>query len=301
MQWATEHGHPVAALRIASLVPFIHNRADRRAAITECLEAAEAVGPVDDLAAGEAWAAVGNTAFEQGDAQASLDANRQAASHFDAAGRSRLAAWSYYLSIHSAWLAGLSEEVDRLIPDVIGRFRDEHDDMGLGYCLWVASLRNRDLAEAAHMAEEADRLLREATVPMGIAHNVEGRAIIALERGDLAAAGVFVSEAVGRFASYENLGCTAHALEAAAVILGRTDAPPSLAVQLIAAAEEFRQQSGQGHRPWEIRARIGSLEDHLARLSEEERAWSYETGSEFDLPTAARVAIEALRSATGPT
>jgi hypothetical protein len=111
------------------------------------------------------------------------------------------------------------------------------------------------------MADEAHRLLRQASVPMGVAHKVEGRGIIALERGDLEAACAFVSQAVQMFASYENLGCTAHALEAAAVILGPDDSTQRLAVELVAAAEEFRLQSGQGHRPWEIRARLGSLDD----------------------------------------
>ena len=35
------------------------------------------------------------------------------------------------------------------------------------------------------MAAEADGLLRRAGVPMGVAHNIEGRGIIAFERGEL--------------------------------------------------------------------------------------------------------------------
>jgi predicted ATPase/class 3 adenylate cyclase len=296
MQWAAAHGQPVAALRIASLVPVIHHRGDRRAAILEYLEAAQAQGAVDDLAAGEAWAAIGNIAFEQADAEYALVATRRAVEHFLAAGENRLAAWSQYLGIHSAWLAGHLDEMDHLIPEVIRSFRDAGDDMGLGYCLWVASLRTADLDEAESMAEEADRLLRRAAVPMGIAHNVEGRGIIAMERGELAEAGVFVSEAVRMFAAYENLGCTAHSLEAVAVILGRAGSSPSLAVELVAAAEEFRLQSGQGHRPWEIRARVGSLEDHIATLSEDETAAARERGRELQLSTAARMASQALQS-----
>jgi len=300
MQWALEHDRPVAALRIVSLAPIIHHRGERRTAILECLEAAERLGPVDHLGAGEAWAAIGNIAFEQADPEASLEANKRALEHFRAAGRSRLAAWSQYLSVHSAWSAGALDEVDRLVAEAITNFRDEGDEMGLGYTLWVASLRSPDLDAASDMAEEADVLLRKVGVPMGIAHNVEGRGIIAYERGDVAAAATFVSEAVQLFASYENLGCTAHALEAAAVVLADGDGSAgSVAVELVTAADEFRARSGQGHRPWEIRARIGALEDHIAATRDEEYASARETGRQYDLSTATSVATQALLSMAG--
>ncbi len=298
MQWAADHDRPVAALRIVSLAPIIHHRGERRSAILECLEAAERLGSVDHLAAGEAWAAVGNIAFEQADPAASREANNRAFEHFRAAGRSRLAAWSRYLNVHSAWIAGDLDEVDRCVAEAIAYFRDEGDDMGLGYTLWVASLRSSDLDAASDMAGEADQLLRRAGVPMGIAHNVEGRGIIAYERGDVAAAAKFVSEAVQLFAFYENLGCTAHALEAAAVVVEDTGASASsVQVELVTAAEEFRAQSGQGHRPWEIRARLGALEDHIATMGDAEYAMARETGRQYDLTTAASIATQALLSA----
>jgi len=298
MTWADEHGRAVAALRIASLVPIFHHRGERRAAILERLQTAERFGPVDHVAAGEAWAAIGNTAFEQDDPLGSLEANKRAAEHFRAAGRSRLAAWSQYLGLHSAWLAGQLDELDRLVAETLTNFRDEDDEMGLGYTLWVASLRNPDLDAAAEMAEEADRLLRKSGVPMGIAHNLEGRGIIAYERGDVAAAGVFVSEALELFASYENFGCTAHALEMAAVLLGRGAGHSAvIAVELMAAAEELRFLSGQGHRPWEVRARLGTLEHYIAVPSELDGAGARETGRQLDLSTAVSVATNALRSA----
>jgi len=301
MQWAAEHGRPVAALRIVSLAPIIHHRGERRTAILECLQAAERLGPVDHRAAGEAWAAVGNVAFEQADPAASLEANNRAFEHFRAAGCSRLAAWSKYLNVHSAWIAGELDEVDHLVAEALAYFRDEDDEMGLGYTLWVASLRSPDLDAASDMAGEADELLRKVGIPMGIAHNVEGRGIIAYERGDEAAAAKFVSEAVQLFASYENLGCTAHALEAAAVVLGDTNGSAgSVAIELVTAAEEFRALSGQGHRPWEIRARLGALEDHIAATGDEEYAMAArEAGRQYDLSTAASVATQALLSMAG--
>lgn len=164
-----------------------------------------------------------------------------------------------------AWGAGQLDEVDRMAGELIATFREEHDDMGIGYSLWVASLRNPDLTVAADMAAEADRLLRHNEVPMGVAHNVEGRGIIAFERGELGQAASFVAEAIEIFTAYGNLGCAAHALEAAAVIIAAGSLDGStVALDLLAAASEFRRQSGQGHRPWEIRARLGTLEGRLA-------------------------------------
>ena len=98
---------------------------------------------------------------------------------------------------------------------------------------------------------EADGLLRRAGVPMGVAHNLEGRGIIAFERGELNEAAHLLTEAIQAFASYGNIGCTAHALEAAAVVIATAAHDgDSLAAELLAAAEQFRQQSGQVHRPW---------------------------------------------------
>ena len=148
----------------------------------------------------------------------------------------------------AAWGAGQLEEVDRLIAEVIANFRREHDDMGLGWSLCMASLRRADLDTAGQMAAEADELLRQAGVPMGVAHNAEGRGIIAFERGELNEAANFLTEAIQAFASYGNIGCTAHALEAAAVVIATASRNgDSLALELLAAAEQFRHQSGQEH------------------------------------------------------
>jgi predicted ATPase/class 3 adenylate cyclase len=292
--WALDNEEATEALRIASLVPIIHHRGERRAEILRCLEEAERTGPVHDLAAGEAWAAIGNIAFEQADSAMSREANRRAIKHFRAAGHTRLAAWAQYIDVHAAWSAGQLDEVDRLVSEAITRFRREGDDMGLGYSLWVASLRTSDLDAASDMAAEADRLLRSAGVPMGIAHNTEGRGIIAFERGNLADAAQFVAEAVEMFASYGNLGCTAHALEAAAVLIGARERERRVAIELIAAAEEFRLQSGQGHRPWEIRARIGPIEDRIAPSSSEDVSRARESGRLLTLSGAATLAAGSL-------
>ena len=173
--------------------------------------------------------------------------------------------------------------------------------MGLGYSLFIGSLRSADLAAAKEMAAEAYELLRGVGHPMGIAHCAEGRGIIAFESGELSGAAGLLTEAVNIFASYGNIGCTAHALEAAAVVIaaaGHADA--GVPNELLTAADELRRQSGQGHRPWEIRARLGNLENRIATL-DAAASPPAPAGRDHSLPAAASLAVRALRSLMTPT
>jgi hypothetical protein len=168
--------------------------------------------------------------------------------------------------------------------------------MGLGYSLFMASLRSADLAAAKEMAAEAQELLRRVGHPMGIAHCAEGRGIIAFESGELGEAAGFLGEAVNIFASYGNIGCTAHALEAAAVVIGAAGhGDTGVPIELLAAADELRRQSGQGHRPWEIRTRLGNLEDRIA-APDAAASPPAPAGRDHSLPAAASLAVRALRS-----
>jgi predicted ATPase/class 3 adenylate cyclase len=295
-RWAASHGQEGAALRIASMVPLTHHRGERRAEILQRLSRADRAGQLDDAAAGHAWAAVLNLAFEQNDWPAALRAGAEAARHFDAARLPLLAAWARYLHGISAWGAGQLAEADRLIGEGIASFRGLDDEMGLGYSLWVASLRSADRAAAAQMAAEAEDLLRRTGHPMGAAHAAEARGIIAFESGELGDAANFLTDAIEAFASYGNVGCTAHALETAAVVIataGHDDV--GSAIELLTAADKLRRQSGQGHRPWEIRARLGNLEDRIgprrsvASLPAHPRR-------DYSLSAAASLAVSALRT-----
>jgi hypothetical protein len=186
--------------------------------------------------------------------------------------------------------------VDDLMRGAIASFRAERDEMGLGYSLWVASLRSSDLAAATDLAAEADELLKRAGAPIGVAHNAEGLGIIAFERGDLSAAASFVAEAINYFESYGNLGCAAHALEAAAVVIATADTQQmGLAAELLAAAAELRRQSGQGHAPWEIRARLGRLEDWIVAPSGAASMADSPAPPRYTLPEASLLATQALR------
>jgi predicted ATPase/DNA-binding XRE family transcriptional regulator len=303
MQWAAAHGQPGAALRIASMVPLSDRIGDRRAEILHRLGRAAEAGQLDDAAAGHAWAAVTNIAFEQNDWEASLQAGDRAVEHFLAAGFPRLAAWSEYLKAHSAWGAGQLPEVDRLVADALASFRRENDEMGLGYTLWLASLRSADLGVAKDMAAEAAELLRRAEVPTGVAHAVERQGIIACECGELAEAACFVTEAIEIFASYGNLGCAAHVLETAADVVGAAGpGNDALAAELLAAAGELRRRSGHGHAPWEIRARLGALEQRLGALAAPADASAAAAGAEprYTLAAASSLGTEALRSLAVP-
>ena len=292
MAWAASKGDDLAALRIASAVPIGLN-GERRQLIADLL--ARVGSAADGAVAGHAYSALGNMAFEQGDWQASSEANDNARTHFSRAGLLRNAAWAAYLGIHSAWGAGDLAAVDALIDVTTEQFRVEADVMGLGYTLWVASLRTSDLSEADALAAEADALLRGQEVTLGVAHNVEGRGIIAYERGQLSDAARYVAEAVERFSAYGNLGCSAHALEAAAVVVNQGGLAET-ATELLGAAEEFRHRSGQGHRPWEIRARHGAIEEQMSPLPEDVRVRALEAGRQLSLEAAAGAALEALRA-----
>lgn len=293
--WAAEHGREVDALRIVGAVPM-----DTTAERLDLLRSLLPSAPIDDdVVRGFAFAAIGNLATERGEWAESSAANGQAFQHFERAGLSREAAWSKYSTLHSWWGGGELERVDALVAEVVEEFRAASDRMGLGYALWVASLRAGDLEHAAALAAEADALLRAEDVPIGIAHNVEGRGIIALDRGETAAAARFVTEALERFSSSENDGCAAHALEAAAVILARTRAD-ELAAELLGAADELRRRSGQTHRPWEVRARHGAIEDHLT-LDDVTRERAFAAGQRHTLASACELAIGALSEGSRAT
>ena len=174
--------------------------------------------------------------------------------------------------------------------------------MGLGWSLCMASLRSADLEAAKQMATEADGLLRRAGVPMGVAHNLEGRGIIAFERGELNEAASLLTEAIQAFASYGNIGCTAHALEAAAVVIATAAHDgDSLAAELLAAAEQFRQQSGQDHRPWETRARLEPLKNRIVTSSATADTAAHPLGRRYTLSVASMLAAKALQSVEAPT
>lgn len=261
------------------------------------IAAQQPVGPPDGPAgAAHAWSAVANLAFEQSEWQAALEAGATAARHFQAARLPRLAAWARCLQAVGAWGAGQAAEADRLLGEAIPVFRQERDEMGLGYSLYVASMLSAEPAAAKEMAAEAEALLRRTGHPNSIAHAAEGRGIIAFEAGEVTQAAAYITDAIELLTSYGNVGCAAHALEAAAVVIGaRGHGDAGVAIELLAAADQLRHDSGQGPPPWEIRARLGNLEDYIATPDATASAPA-PAGGEYSLSAAASLAVRTLRS-----
>jgi hypothetical protein len=201
-----------------------------------------------------------------------------------------------YFGATPAWGAGQLAKADALARQAIDGFRSDGDAMGLGYATFVAALLTTDLDEAQRLAAEADELMRATGAPIGIAHTVEGRGIISYDRDELADAAAFVAEAVEIFARFDNLGCSAHALESAAVIVGQAGQRET-ATELLGAAEELRHCSGAGHKPFEIRARHSDIDDRVAPLSPAAREAALTAGRQHTLESAARAALDALATA----
>ena len=89
------------------------------------------------------------------------------------------------------------------------------------------------------------------------------------------------------------VGCCAHALESAAVIVGEAGQPET-ATELLGAAEELRRSSGAAHKPHEIRARHPDLEDRIGPLSPAAHQAALAAGRQHTLESAARAALDAL-------
>jgi len=294
MDWADTRGDELAALRIVAAVP-IGLVGERRQLITSLLE--RLGSDVEPLYAGHAYSALGNLAYDQSDWAAAGDALAVSHEQFVLAGSPRNAAWAMYMGANATWGAGDLAQAHTLVGQAIEGFRADDDALGLGYALYDAALLTTDLDEAERLAAEADELMRATGSPMGIAHNVEARGIIAYDRGRLPDAAAFVAEAVELFARFGNRGCSAHVLESAAVIVGEAGQPET-ATELLGAADELRRASGAGHKPWEIRARHPDIEDRIARLSPAEHQAALTAGRQHTLESAAHTALDALATAT---
>ena len=292
MRWAASHKQEGAALRIAAMVPLSHHRGERRAEILERLSKAHTAGQtIRQRATPGRLSPMPPSSRATGRHRCRRAPGRSSTSRPQG---SRLTAWA---QLRRGSACGAALRSRRLIGEVIGNFRRSTTTWAW-VSLWLASLRSVDLDTAKDMAAEADELLRRVEVPMGVAHNVEGRGIIAFERGELDEAANFLTEAIQAFASYGNAGCTAHALEASAVVIGAASHNGgSLALELFAAATQFRHQSGQGHRPWEIRARLGDLQDRIVTPN---ATAAHVPESRYTLSVASTLAAQALQSLATP-
>lgn len=256
MEWAAERDDVTAALRLVSTVP-LGLPSERRTLISELLARGADRHPAPVVA--DALLTLAGLAFDQADWTAAIDAAAAAQALFDRAGDLRGAAAAGQWVLVGSWGAGDLATVDRLLPKLLADCRALDDDFGLAQALWCASQRSVDRVAATAMVEEAEQRFRELGSPSMLAHAVEGRALIELNAGDLDAAVPFLREAVVLFSGVGNLGCTAHALEAVAVWTA-AQGDRSAAGELVGAADMLREASGTGHKPWEIRARLGDYD-----------------------------------------
>ena len=170
--------------------------------------------------------------------------------------------------------------------------------------LWVRSQLEPDVERAEALAAESEALFRAIGAPFGLAHGLEGRALICLRRNEPAHAVVCLSEAIPIYAGSVELGCLAHALEAVAALLTQLDERRGAAF-LLGGAEELRTKSGHAHRPWELRSRdlaevLLVASDELSAERESGRAaWDRCLGRPGDSTSRTRVPSRATHVVPG--
>ena len=244
-EWTLQQGDPLTALRMLSAVPLMPT--GQRFAELGRLLAAIPDAPPALVAQGQLTLA--NLAGEVGDAEVGVEQAAAAASAFDELGDRRLGAWARYFGAMVAWTGGEERaEVATGLRAALAMFEALDDQLGLAYVLWPLSLLDGG-AQARDAAERSADLFRRQGSPFGLAHALEGRALVGLVEDRPAEAIAPLEEALTLLAALGNRGCVAHALEAAAAVVagrgGRLDA-----ARLMGAAASLRSEVGQDHRPW---------------------------------------------------
>jgi predicted ATPase/class 3 adenylate cyclase len=247
---ARDQGAHEVALRIVTFAPIMRVR-DRAIAIDELLRAAPDA-PAD--LQGHALTATAQFLFACGDPVEGLAAAERAAVIFETLGDRRFAAWARYFQVFNAWELRADAEVGAAVRRLIDDFRALGEPLGLAYMFWVASQLEPDLDLALEHAARSEEGFRELDSPFGLAHLLEGRALIEVRRERPYAALPYADEALALLSGPEEPGCTAHVIEAVATVLSRIDRRDE-AARLLGAADTLRRTSGHSHRPWELRAR----------------------------------------------
>jgi tetratricopeptide (TPR) repeat protein len=204
---------------------------------------------------------LGNLSMEEGHWDASSSFVRRAGDLFAALGDERHNAWARYFEVFTIWEDPESRDHAReLANQMISTFRGRDDEFGLAYALWVASQFSDDPPDARRKAIESEQLFRRLDARFGLAHALEGRALVDLKTGETTReTESTLGEALSIFADAENFGCTAHCLEAIAAVLATTNRVQDAAT-LLGAAQRLRDEVGQEHRSWEREGRIRTRE-----------------------------------------
>jgi predicted ATPase/DNA-binding CsgD family transcriptional regulator len=296
-EWALGADERLTALRILSAVPLMPT-AQRYAELTRLRRQ---VPGVPEAVLGQVLLTLGNLAFEMGRAQECIEHVTGAAQVFTTLGDVRLRAWARYFEALALWTAeGQRGQVASILDESLAAFDELHDDFGLAYSLWPASLLATDTPTALALAGRSEALFRELGAPFGLGHCLEGRALIDLEAGEPSASRAPLEEALTIFSDMDNPGCTAHALEATAAVLVLSGDLFD-AGRLVGAAAGPRNQVGQDHRAWEREglARTERAFAHAPASVDLDRA--RREGQLLTMPEAVALARRLLAGASGTT
>jgi non-specific serine/threonine protein kinase len=288
---ARERNDLELALRIVTFAPTMLVR-DRRAAIDELLDKLD---EVPRTLRGHALTSKAQFCFNIGRSQDGMAAGREAAELFESIGDRRHATWARYFQIFNAWGYDSDDTLRNLTTALLQEFRQLDEPLGLAYVLWVASQLDLDTDQADAHAAEAEAIFREIAAPFGLAHALEGRALIALRRHDTRLAAQYLNEALGLLSGPDEPGCTAHVIEAIASLLSQRELRTDAAV-LLGAAEALRHASGQTHRPWELRSR--ELAEDMPATAELDNA--RHEGQSLDFTATTEYAARALGQVAEP-
>ena len=266
-QDARQRGDAELALRIVTFAPIMLMD-ERLVAIDELLAV---LVDVPASLRGHAYTSQSQFAFSIGDQRKSIEMAQRAAELFESIGDRNHAAFARYFEVFAAWGYVADDEVADLAAAAIVEFRALDQPFGLAYMLWVTSQLEPDLDLADAQAAESEALFRDVGALFGLAHGLEGRALVCVRRNELERAAAFLAEAIPILADSGEQGCLAHGLEAAAALMSVVDERVAAAV-VLGAAEELRRRSGHAHRPWEMRSRAAAEEALAGDDLETERA-----------------------------
>jgi hypothetical protein len=234
------------ALRLAATVPM-GLLAERRALLTRLLVADPDAPP--DLRA-RAWSTLANLASDVGDGDGQAAAAAAAIAAATEAGDEFQLAWARYFLVLGNWAADRIDGLDALVADAVAGFEAIGSAHGVASMHWVASQLEPDTAAATALAQRAVAEFRSLAIPSGLAHALEGQALIALRAGDRDLARADLAEAVTIVSDAGNSGCSAHCVESVAAFAAE-DGRFGDARRLVDAAAVLREVSGHGMRVWE--------------------------------------------------
>jgi predicted ATPase/DNA-binding SARP family transcriptional activator len=234
------------ALRLAATVPM-GLPAERRKLISELLDGARDL-PADLRA--RAWMTLANLASDVGDGDRQAAAATQALAAAAEAQDDFQAAWARYFLVLGRWAAGDVEGLMATVEEAIAGFEAIGSAHGVASMHWIAGQLEEDPAAAGRVADLAIDEFRSLQIASGLAHALEGRALIALRVDDHAVARGCLADALSIFGGAGNGGCSAHCVESIAAFAASRQRLAD-ATRLLHAAAALRDEHGYGMRVWE--------------------------------------------------